>query len=157
MQINKEKMKRLLDRAIEHELKYRKIPNYEEATKRITENDYMAFFDVLEAHHMANNIMEDYLYNMYHYVRGIILLSYLDGELSTPEVLANTIDILNYGSFDHDEILAMSWELFDKIMGKDYLKDHEFELLSDKHKRLFKEKRFVLSKDENFNFTLREL
>ncbi len=155
MQTDYEKMKRLLDKAIEHDLKvHYNLENYQEVTKRISEEEYMKFFDVMEAYYLVNGLIEYYLKDMYYYVRSIMLLSYLLPMYSNVDTMINTVDATHHNTFSHDEIMAIAWELYDRLVEKDYLKTHEFELISDKVKEVLKGKKLVISRDNNYNFTL---
>ena len=150
MQTKYEKMKRLLEKAIEHDLKnHNNLPNYQEVSKKITIDEYMKFFDVMEAHYLANGLIDYYLHDMYWYVRGIILLSYMLPMYTNVDIMINTVDALHLNNFSHEEIIAIAWELYDKLGEKDYLKNNEFELISDKVKEVLKGKKLVISRNNN--------
>ena len=72
MQTNYNELKKVLDQAIADECIERRIdaPN-------IKEEEWFAALDVLEAHYLANNMMDKYLEFVYWYVR--VVTNYADG------------------------------------------------------------------------------
>lgn len=149
MQTSKEKMKSLLDRVKEvNYRRYEGIQDFEKIVSRISLEEFMIFFDVLEAHYLAHGLMEEYLNDMISNMHSILIFTYLNNDLSNAEILANTQNIV-CNHFDSIERNAIAHEIIDKIEGIDYLQKNEFELMSDKSKRLLKGKKYVISFDNN--------
>ena len=71
MQTSKEELKNVLYQAIQDECKIMNIkaPDY------ISEDEWFVAFDVFEAHYLANNMMDKYLYFIYWFVRVVTLFA----------------------------------------------------------------------------------
>ena len=132
MQTNKDELKKILDKAIEDEINNRKeIENYAITAKKITEEEYFILFDVLEAHYLANYIMNQYSDDMYWLVRKIIFMhQLLKQEMTNTEIITNTVNTSLRHDFDQQEIMGICHEIVERMNGKDYLKEHSLNLIS---------------------------
>ena len=120
MVTNKEVLKITLHQAIANELTERRLKDYDVIAKRITEEEYFIFFEVMESHYLANGIMNLYLEDMYWKVKDIMQYLYYNQDMTNAEVMANVFVLTHDSIFDKEEIKEIGEELIQRINGSSY-------------------------------------
>ncbi len=129
----KELIKNTVKETVDNEKRFN---DFEEASKKVSLEDYLTFVDIMEAHYLANNIMEEYQKDMKSLISAIVYNSWLLPDKTIGEIMAITVEALKI-QFKGQENIAIQEELIEKFNGKEFLENYRKE--KKKQKALRKE------------------
>lgn len=110
--MEKDELKELLYETIENECQKQKIvkPDF------IREDEWFTAFEVIEAHYLANNIMDNYLKDLSNYIREVIIWTDVEPEWDASTILAGSSAQGVLSVEDKEELCAIAEEILDRTM-----------------------------------------